>query len=129
MPGMSCPREMRPTPMAPTLMRLLGAYCPNTEAGTMAGKPRAAAAPRPVFRTERRVTFIFIEVFILPSLLILESDELRVLLRLDHEFRRQQALFLVLGYVGTIHDVCHKLRAERELHAVAVDIARLLAVN
>lgn len=25
-PGMSCTREMRPTPIAPTLMRLLGTY-------------------------------------------------------------------------------------------------------
>ena len=38
-PGRSWPREMRPVPIAPTLMRLPGAFAPNTEAGTIAGKP------------------------------------------------------------------------------------------
>ena len=47
-PGRSCPREMRPVPMAPMLMRLLGACAPKTEEGTIAGKPEAtAAAPSP----------------------------------------------------------------------------------
>ncbi len=36
---MSCPREMRPTPMAPILICLLGANCPKTREGTMVGKP------------------------------------------------------------------------------------------
>src|ERR1700760_2936472 len=58
MPGMSCPREMRPTPIAPTLMRLLGAYWPNTLAGTIAGKLATAAAPNPVFRNLRRDNFL-----------------------------------------------------------------------
>ncbi len=39
MPGMSWPREIRPTPIAPTLMRLLGAAAPSTDAGTIDGKP------------------------------------------------------------------------------------------
>ena len=36
-------------PIAPTLMRLLGAAAPRTEAGTIAGKPAASTAepPRP----------------------------------------------------------------------------------
>ena len=59
MPGMSCPREMRPTPMAPTLMRLPGEVAPKTDAGTMAGKPvatDAAAAALPAAEmNERRV--------------------------------------------------------------------------
>jgi hypothetical protein len=46
-PGMSCPREMRPVPMAPTLIRLLGAVAPKTEAGTIEGKPRTVVAPTP----------------------------------------------------------------------------------
>jgi hypothetical protein len=41
------------------LMRLLGAYCPNTVAGTMAGNPTAAAAPSPVFKNLRRETPLF----------------------------------------------------------------------
>src|SRR5580698_7022483 len=54
MPGRSWPREIRPTPMAPTLMRLLGDSCPKTLEGTMVGKPTAAAAPREVFRNVLR---------------------------------------------------------------------------
>src|SRR3954463_8614797 len=58
MPGRSCPREMRPTPMAPMLMRLLGDAGPRTEAGTIAGNPPIAdEATRPapaVFRKLRR---------------------------------------------------------------------------
>ena len=48
-PGRSWPREMRPVPIAPTLMRLLGAVAPKTDAGTIAGKPAASTevAPRP----------------------------------------------------------------------------------
>src|SRR4029450_12030808 len=34
---------MRPVPIAPTLMRLLGENAPNTEAGTMEGQPPIAA--------------------------------------------------------------------------------------
>ena len=50
---MSCTREMRPTPMAPTLICLLGAYWPKTDDGTMVGKPATAAAPAAVFRNLR----------------------------------------------------------------------------
>src|SRR5262245_59101304 len=48
-PGMSWPREMRPVPIAPTLIFLLGAAAPKTEAGTIEGKPEARTdvAPRP----------------------------------------------------------------------------------
>jgi hypothetical protein len=56
---MSCPREMRPTPIAPMLIRLLGAAFPKTDAGTIAGKPAAidvAAATLPADeRNDRRV--------------------------------------------------------------------------
>jgi len=34
-------REIRPLPIAPMLMRLLGAFLPNTVFGTMEGNPRA----------------------------------------------------------------------------------------
>jgi hypothetical protein len=37
---------MRPVPIAPTLIRLLGAFAPNTDAGTIAGNPvRTDEAP------------------------------------------------------------------------------------
>jgi hypothetical protein len=41
---------MRPTPIAPMLMRLLGAFCPKTLEGTMAGNPTLATAPADIFR-------------------------------------------------------------------------------
>jgi hypothetical protein len=41
------------------LIRLLGAYCPNTVAGTIVGNPIAAAAPNPVFKKFRRETPAF----------------------------------------------------------------------
>ena len=45
-PGMSWPREIRPTPIAPMLIWLLGACAPSTEAGTMVGKPAAGPMRR-----------------------------------------------------------------------------------
>ncbi len=54
-PGMSCPREMRPTPMAPIVMRFEGAVAPKTELGTMAGNPAAMAPETEVLRNARRV--------------------------------------------------------------------------
>jgi hypothetical protein len=43
------------------LMRLLGAYCPKTVAGTIVGNPTAAMAPIPVFKNLRRETpFVWI---------------------------------------------------------------------
>jgi hypothetical protein len=38
------------------LIRLLGAFCPNTVDGIIAGNPATAAAPKPVFRIDRRET-------------------------------------------------------------------------
>src|SRR5712672_2129916 len=49
-PGMSCPREIRPLPMAPTLIRLPGAVAPKTEEGTMAGNPAARTDVPPIPR-------------------------------------------------------------------------------
>jgi hypothetical protein len=37
-------------------MRLLGAFCPNTEDGTIVGNPAAAATPSDVFTNCRRET-------------------------------------------------------------------------
>jgi hypothetical protein len=67
-PGRFCTREMRPTPIAPMLMRVLGAICPSTLDGTIVGKPAAAATPAAVFtklRREIRFVLIFI-AFLLP---------------------------------------------------------------
>src|SRR5579862_4039855 len=148
MPGMSWPREMRPAPMAPTLMRLLGAYWPKMRDGTMAGNANAAA-PAVVFRNSRRVEFInlvFIWVpmfrvvaWILPALaepgraptcfLVFQGYEFRVLLRLDDQFGSEQALFLVLGVVGAVDDVGHEFSTEWKRHIVAVDIAGLLLID
>lgn len=54
-PGMSWPREMRPVPIAPTLMRLPGAEAPKTDAGTIAGKPATSVALLAVLTKSRRV--------------------------------------------------------------------------
>ena len=54
-PGRSWPREMRPLPIAPMLMRLPGELAPSTDAGTIAGNPAAmaeTAAPVPGRREE-----------------------------------------------------------------------------
>src|ERR1035441_752072 len=88
-PGISCPREMRPTPIAPMLMRLLGAFWPKTVDGTIAGKPATAAAPRLVFMIDRRDIDRREILFIMFSL-----KNSRVLLRFEHQFGGQQGLLL-----------------------------------
>jgi hypothetical protein len=55
---MSWPRAMRPAPITPTLMRLLGAFWPNTVEGTMAGKPMAAAVCSTRRRESLLMTFV-----------------------------------------------------------------------
>src|SRR5580658_606732 len=47
--GRSWTREILPMPMAPTLICLLGAICPRTDAGTIVGKPVMAATCREPF--------------------------------------------------------------------------------
>src|ERR1039457_5126003 len=69
--GRSWIREMRPFPMAPTLMRLLGAVCPNTEDGTMAGKPatkelEATAPATAVLMSSRRGRWL-LNLFVMPQ--------------------------------------------------------------
>src|SRR5262249_49322201 len=62
MPGRSWPREMRPVPMAPTLMRLPGDVAPNTDEGTMAGKPATteeAMTPFPAVARKRWRSIFF----------------------------------------------------------------------
>ena len=46
---MSCTIDIRPVPIAPTLIRLPGAFFPNTDAGTIEGKPIAMVVPTTVF--------------------------------------------------------------------------------
>jgi hypothetical protein len=47
---MSCEVEIRPVPIAPTFIRLLGAFFPNTLAGTMLGKFANAMVPAVALR-------------------------------------------------------------------------------
>jgi hypothetical protein len=56
---------MRPTPMAPTLIRLLGESCPKTVDGTMVGKPAAAATPSEVFRKVLRDDIVDVIFFVM----------------------------------------------------------------
>jgi hypothetical protein len=42
--------------MAPTVMRLLGALGPNTEAGTMVGTKKVVAAAADFFKNSRRLS-------------------------------------------------------------------------
>src|SRR5205814_3909652 len=63
------------------------------------------------------------------SFLILQSYEFRIVLRSDHEFGGEEALLRVLREVGAVDDVGHKLRAEWQRHIVAVDVARLFAID
>ena len=61
---MSWSREIRPTPMAPILILLLGAFLPITEAGTIVGKPVTAmvvaALAFKLFLTKLRLFIFFI---------------------------------------------------------------------
>ena len=50
-------------------------------------------------------------------------------MRFDDQFRGQQALVLILCGMGAVDNVVDKLLAEGQRHRVAVDIARLLAVD
>ena len=50
MPGRSCAREIRPLPIAPTLMRLEGAAAPRTDEGTIAGNPGRRGRGQRLFR-------------------------------------------------------------------------------
>src|ERR1017187_2634093 len=124
MPGRSWPREMRPTPMAPTLMRLLGAICPKTEDGRMVGKPTAAVAAAAVLRKLRRETAL-LRCMVSP----LNAGVRCSLLGADDELRGEQALCLVLGCVRAVDDVGDELRAEREGQVIAVDVAGLFGVH
>jgi hypothetical protein len=45
---------MRPTPIQPTVMRLLGAPAPKTEEGTIAGRAKPAPTAAEVLRKSRR---------------------------------------------------------------------------
>jgi hypothetical protein len=54
---MSWPREIRPVPIAPTVIRLLGAFLPKTVEGTMDGKPLSAIDEAMVVLTEDEMNF------------------------------------------------------------------------
>src|SRR6185312_479523 len=58
-----------------------------------------------------------------------QMSMLRHPLCLNYEFGGQQAFGLVLGGVGAIDNVAHKLRTKGELQVVAIDVPCLLLVN
>src|SRR6266702_8641287 len=115
---------MRPTPMAPTLMRLLGAIWPKTDRGTMVGNPATTTAPDAVLRKLRRET---LPIFFMPS--PLNNCVRCALLRANHQLRGKQALCLVLRRVRPVHDVGDKLRPKRQRQIAAVDVARLFRIH
>src|SRR4051812_43132661 len=67
-PGISWLRPMRPLPIAATFIRLLGANLPNTEAGTMEGKPNNAEALIVVLKNSRRDCWFFFDIIIILKL-------------------------------------------------------------
>src|SRR4029078_8345408 len=113
MPGRSCTREIRPVPIAPILIWLLGAFAPSTDAGTIDGKPAAtdeARRPPPVvaMNSRRDVPRSGLSVIAISSVCVvcvvcvvcglcclcclwlhLEHQVARVRLRLQHQFSRQ----------------------------------------
>src|ERR1035441_10889336 len=100
---------MRPTPMAPTLMRLLGAICPKTDEGRIVGKPATAATPTDVFRKLRRET---LPIVFIPSPL---NTRVRcALLCPDDQLRREQALGLILRHVRPVHNIGDERRVGEE---------------
>lgn len=52
-----------------------------------------------------------------------------ILLRGEHQFRRQQRLRLILRDVGTFDDVADELRPERQRQVAAIHILHTLAVG
>src|ERR1700677_3715120 len=106
-PGISCTREMRPTPIAPMLMRFEGASCPKTLDGTMAGKPATATAPRPCLRNFLRDCPVLAIAFPLRrlrsrSFLCAQTHDLGVHLGLNNQLRREKTLHLVLRDVRSV---------------------------
>src|ERR1700734_3138703 len=55
--------------------------------------------------------------------------QLRLVLRLDHQLRDEQTKRLILRYMRTVDNVSDKLRAEGQIHVVAVDITSLLSID
>ena len=55
--------------------------------------------------------------------------QLCLVLRLDHQLRDEQTKRLILRYMRTIDNVSDKLRAEGQIHVVAVDITSLLSID
>src|SRR5690606_40436616 len=72
--GRSCPLAILPKPICPILILLLGASFPNTEAGTMVGKPviarEAATAPLVVDFIKLRLERVGLLSFFIAALFI-----------------------------------------------------------
>src|SRR4051794_34792368 len=124
--GMSWPREMRPAPIAPTLIRLPGDALPKTVAGTIAGNPAAtvvtAAALPADAKNSRRECF-------LAMVSDLQCQPLRLGLRLQRELHREERVRLRHRGFRPVDDVRHEPRPERQIAVLAVDVACLLLID
>src|SRR6185437_16357584 len=58
-----------------------------------------------------------------------KRQNLRLLLRLQHQFRRQKRLHLILRHMRPVHHVPHELRAERQHHIRAVNMMLRLCIH
>jgi len=121
--------EMRPTPMAPTLMRLLGANWPRTEEGDHRESGGCRCAEAGLQEITARDFFLALVLLHRPLRLSFELHDFRVFLRFDDQLCGEQTLFLVLRDVRAVDDVGDELRAEGQRHVVAVDVASLFLID
>jgi hypothetical protein len=64
-----------------------------------------------------------------PPSSLLERHEGGMALCLNGQFRRQQALYLVLCDMGAINDIGHEFRSERQGEVIAIEIAGALIIH
>src|SRR5690606_13845197 len=104
MPGMSWTREMRPVPIAPTMIWLPGALPPRTLAGTIVGNPGDMVPSR-------------------------KGQRPCLGLGPEHELGGQEAVGLAHRGLGPVEDVVDDLPAVGQLDVARVDVARVLPVR
>src|SRR5919106_5372379 len=137
MRGKSWPLEIRPVPIVPMLMRLLGDVAPNTEDGTIDGKPIAAVvAPTVVATVLTNVRREGLRSLIACSRSYgyglrrrRERDAAGLRLRAQHQLRCEQAVPLRHRGFRSIDDVVDQLGAVGQVHGGAVGVARLLLID
>ena len=115
---------------------------PSTDDGTMDGKPATTdAAPSPFpaaarkSRREGRTASLSRHVELLLSAgryeapLSGQAHALRLFLRLEHQFGREETMLLRHRRLGAVHDIGDQRAAVRQHHILAIDVARLLLVD